>query len=300
MGWNSLRDNPISNFVLGGGQPNQPGVGTYKVGSGQPLIQDPTTGYYYDPASGTTFTDASAQFPVTDPNVAQQVATNVSRSQAFMNQLQPLQNQEQGIMGEQGDLAAHLRDVISGKAPSLAGEQLQSGLDAIQRQGLSTAAGTSGAGAPLASLMASRNTGSASIAANNAAAQARVKEQTDAQQALGTLLAQRGLLTAGALDRNLGAAENFNTTGANLATNKANNDAAAAAARAKSAENFGYSLLKGIANGSPSGSNPISGSGSSFNAEGDQPNAPGSASGGGGGLLQNQNVDSGIGALAFA
>lgn len=297
MAWNSLRDNPISNAILGHPEANSPGVPQISASNPSQLVHDTQTGMYYDPTTGNTYSDPNGQNPVADPNLAQQVAQNFATSQSFLNQLQPYQQAERNTIGMQGDLAQVLRDRVAGKGASIAGMQLQQGLNNIASEQQSQAAGISGASAPLAAMLAMRNTGQASIGANNSAAIARAKEEQDAATALSTLLAQR----AGAAN----AAQNTNITGGLGFANIANSgqqtqqdiDAKAAAARAASAEKFGYALLKGISSGTPYGTkNPVLGDSSGGGGGGDQPNATSASGDSAGGGIDNL----GQGAAAYA
>ncbi|HEY6875598.1 MAG TPA: hypothetical protein VI384_04490 [Candidatus Dormibacteraeota bacterium] len=160
--------------------PQQPGVGGQNVNNTQ-LVKDPTTGLYYNPQTGTSYTDAGGDNVVTDPNVAQQVATNYTRSQQFLAHLG-------GIQQQQGQLAGTLSHLIAGNGPSQAQMQTQGALDQIGAQQMSQAAGIGGDAGPLAHLLAMRNTGAAQIGAMNAGSLARVAESTAARGQLADLL----------------------------------------------------------------------------------------------------------------
>lgn len=292
-GFNSLRDNPITNFILGSGAGNQPGVGAYGSGNPSALVRDPQTGLYFDPTTGNTYTDPQGNQPVADPNVSQQVAANFARSSGFLNNLSTFDAAQKDTIAGQGALEQVLRDRVAGKGASLAGMQLQAGQDNIARQELAQSAGVSGAGAPLAQLAAMRNTGSASIAANNAAAVARVKEEQDAANALSNLLAQRANAANTGLQTNIGASTNFANLAMSGQSGQQGLDAAAAAARAASAEKFGYALLKGVSSGTPVGTkNPVLGDSNS----GDSANSTSSSGDSAGGGVDNL----GQGAAAYA
>jgi hypothetical protein len=125
--------------------------------------------------------DPDGQQAVTDPNVAQQVAANFSRSQGFLNSLGQVQGQQQGLVN-------NLQQVIGGHGPSLAGMQTSHALDQMAADQMSQAAGVSGSASPLAHLLAMRNTGAAQIGATNAGAMARVAEQAHARDALSNVL----------------------------------------------------------------------------------------------------------------
>lgn len=160
--------------------PTQPGVGGVASDARQ-LVQDPSTGMFYDPQTGTTYSDPNGRNPVTDPNVAQQVASNFATRSQFLNQLSAVQPQQQA-------LAAHLNAVVNGQAPSVAGMQAAQGMNQIANDQLSQTAGVGGPTAPLARLMAARNTAAAQAQANNAGTIGRVAEQNAAAGQLGGLL----------------------------------------------------------------------------------------------------------------
>ncbi len=177
-GFDSLRNNPISNALLGKPPAQQPGVGNTATNA---LQKDPSTGLYFDPTSGTTFLDAGGTQPVTDPNVAQQVAQNFTTSRQFLTRLG-------NVQGQEGQLAGNLSNLIAGGQPSAAQMQMQEGMNSIAQQQLSNAAGVSGAGGPLAQLLAARNTANAQIQNNAAGGIARANEVTGARSALAGLL----------------------------------------------------------------------------------------------------------------
>lgn len=180
-GWNQKTAQQI--FDPGGffaNTPQQPGVGG-AAPTGRQLQQDPTTGLYFDPQTGTSYADATGTSPVTDPNVAQQVATNFARAQSYLTA-------QQGVQGQQNQLGNQLRDVIAGHAPSVAAMQSQQGADTIAAQQMSQAAGVGGASGPLAQLLAMRNTAAGQVGANQTGTIARVAEQGQARTALQNLL----------------------------------------------------------------------------------------------------------------
>lgn len=181
----------------------QPGVGAYGSGNPTALVQDPSTGLFFDPTTGNTYTDPHGNQPVTNPNVAQQVAANFQARTAFLNQLG-------GVQGQQNALAAHLNNVINGKAPSVAGMQAAQGMNQITGDQLAQTAGVGGPAAPLAHLMAARNIAQAQTAANNTGAIGRVAEQNAATNQLGGLLntmAGQNLEGAGTFAQNSAAGE---------------------------------------------------------------------------------------------
>lgn len=180
--WNSLRDNPVGNFLFGSTPKAQPGVGNVSTTA---LQKDPSTGMYFDPSNGTTFMDANGTVPVTDPNVAQQVAQNFTASRQFLTRLG-------NVQGQEGQLAGNLQSLLTGGAPSMAQSQVQQGMNNIAQQQMSNAAGVSGPGGPLAQLLASRNTANAQIQANAAGGIARADELTGARNSLAQLLGGMG------------------------------------------------------------------------------------------------------------
>lgn len=229
----SLRDNPLSNFLLGKPPQQQPGAGNpleglpgYAQGSG--LHQDPATGLYFDPESGTTFTDPMGQNVVTDPNVAQQVAANFNASRAFLTRLG-------GVQGNQDKLVGSLQSLISGQAPSMARSAAVQNVNDISQQQNSQAAGVSGPSGPLAKLLAMRNTSEAQIRAGNAGMMGQIAEQAQARNSLAQLLhsmAGTDLQGAG-MTAGLAAQGQMGQQGMNQATNQAN-------------QQFNLDFLKGV------------------------------------------------------
>ncbi len=247
-GTNSLRDNPLVNFALGKMAPAQAGVGGPAADPSK-LVQDSQTGMFYDPTTGTSYTDASGQTPITNPNVAQQVATNAQRATSFLGQLGGLEKERTAVSGQQGDLANHFRDIISGNAPSVAAMQAQAQANQAAQQQLAQAAGASGASAPLAALNAARNTGQVQIGANNAGAVARVGEQHAAMDALNNLLNAQGMGVERAAGRVTGAGEDFANLAATGQAGQQALDAKIAQAKQQEESKFGMSALKALATG---------------------------------------------------
>jgi len=169
--------------------PQQPGVGGINQNNNH-LVRDPTTGMFYDPQTGTSYADADGLQPVTDPNVAQQVAANFNRSTSFLSSLGQVQGQQQGLVND-------LHRQAMGGGPSLAGMQTSNALNQIAADQMAQAAGVSGAASPLAHLLAMRNTGTAQIGATNAGAIARVAEQNAARGQLANVLGGMATTNAG-------------------------------------------------------------------------------------------------------
>lgn len=221
----SLRDNPLSNFLLGSPPKQQPGVGNVSTNA---LQKDPSTGLYFDPSNGTTFLDAGGTTPVTDPNVAQQVAQNFITSRQFLTRLG-------NVQGQEGQLAGNLSSLINGGQPSAAQQQVQSGMNNIAQQQMSQAAGVSGAGGPLAQLLAARNIANAQIQTNAAGGIARANELTGARGNLAGLLSGMAGQDAGVAGDYSGLASTGQAgqQGLNMQTD-ANN------------QNFNLQFLKGV------------------------------------------------------
>src|SRR6266576_2725613 len=75
----SLRDNPIANALFGKGPQQQPGVGG-PARDPSKLVRDPVTGMFYDPTTGTSYTDSGGQVVITNPNVADRKSTRLNSS----------------------------------------------------------------------------------------------------------------------------------------------------------------------------------------------------------------------------
>lgn len=209
----SLRDNPVSNFIFGAGPQQQPGVGGPAKDPSK-LMRDPVTGMFYDPTTGTSYTDAGGQVVIANPNVAQQVATNAQRATAFLSQLGGLEQERKAEQEKQQALEGHFNAVLSGNAPSVAEMQARGLAQAGASQQLAQVAGASGASSPLAALMAARNTGQVYANANNAGAMGRVAEETAAGNALNALLANEAANTQRATDTTAGLGMHLTDTAA--------------------------------------------------------------------------------------
>lgn len=175
--------------------PQQPGVGgpidPAKQATGNvPLtVQDPTTGYYYDPATGTTYQDKEGKVPITDPNVAQQVAANYQIAQKYRESLSEYTTQQRDALAGQKDLVATLNDTIHNpNASSVAQQQLGAGADAIARGQLSAAAGATGPSAFLARRNATANIGASQSALNQTQGLVRANEVAAATNQVGGAL----------------------------------------------------------------------------------------------------------------
>jgi hypothetical protein len=232
------------------------------------LVQDQTTGLYFDPSNGQVYSDSSGQVPVTNPNVAQQVASNYATGRAFLDQLGTFRQQQQQAFAGQTGLADSLRGTIAGAGPSVAQNQLIQGLGSISADQMSQAAGASGNNAALARMNAMNNTAKAETAYNQAQGLVRANEVAHAQDALANVLGAQaneglgGYGTAGGLGATFaGLAEKGQATQQGM-------DAAAKAANAKANQQWITGLAK-------AGGDALSGGGVS---------AAGAATGGGAGV----------------
>jgi hypothetical protein len=173
------------------------------------LVQDPSTGYYFDPATGTSYIDSQGTTPVKDPNVAQQVAQNFQTSRDFLGKLGTYADQQQQAFSGQQRLAGNLQDVINGNGPSVANVQLRSGLDQLSREQLGAAAGASGNNAFAAQRTAMNNIAGMGIQTDQAAAMLRAKEQADARTALANVLNQEQAGAGNMYNTNVSGAQGF-------------------------------------------------------------------------------------------
>jgi len=203
----------IGSDILGatglGPAKQQPGVGGPAKDPSQ-LRQDPTTGMYFDPTTGTSYTDATGATPVTNPNVAQQVASNFATSRSLLGALQGNQATINNAVAGQNQLRGSLLNTINNpNASSVAQTQLGIGADAIARQQLQQAAGTTGANAFLARRNAANNIGGLQGALNGQQALTRANEVDAATGRLGTVLGQQAQEGQAGYNANLSGAVNF-------------------------------------------------------------------------------------------
>jgi hypothetical protein len=215
----SLRDNPVGNFLFGAPPPQQPGVGNGQDVRREDLVPDPSTGMFFDPKTGQTFTDPYGNNVVTDPNVAQQVAANFNTSKQFLTRLGNVQGNEDKLVGQ-------MQGLINGSVPSVAQTQLGMGQNALAAQQLSQAAGVGGAAGPLAQLLAARNTALGQIGMNQQAGLLRAQEQQQNMNSLASLLggmANQNLAGAGQYSQ-LAASGQAGQQGLNEQTSLANQD----------------------------------------------------------------------------
>lgn len=179
--------------ITGGTGTSAPGVGGPRGtgGGGSPFYYDQATGLYYDPNTGTSYSDPGGNYPVTNPNVAQQVAANFKTAHGFLGDLSGMEAERRAAAGDMSALSQLLTRQVQGQGPSVAGTQAAIGLGQIANQQLSGAAGVGGAAGPLAQMLAQRNIARAQIGANQAATLGRVQEQLGAESALANVLNAR-------------------------------------------------------------------------------------------------------------
>lgn len=194
--------------ILGTSAPSQPGVGGAAPDPAR-LVRDPTTGYYFDPGTGTSYTDQSGSSPVADPNVAQQVAANYQRQQQLLQQLPQYQQAVKTAMGAQGSLAQNLNGVVAGTAPSAAQVQLQQGLDQLSAQQLGAASAVGGNNAFAAQRNAMNNIAGMGIQDAQAQALVRAQESAAARAQLGSVLSQQAAEGTGMYGQVSGLAQNY-------------------------------------------------------------------------------------------
>jgi hypothetical protein len=171
----------VKNFLGYGPLPQQPGVGGPAKDPSK-LERDVTTGLYFDPTTGTSYTDATGQSPVTNPNVAQQVASNYATSRQLLARTAASDKEHAEVMAGQNKLLGQLDNTITNvNAPSVAATQLAINNDRNASSALGNASGVGGANA-----FAARRQALNSIAHGNAttaqnAALARAAEVASAQ-----------------------------------------------------------------------------------------------------------------------
>jgi hypothetical protein len=165
-----------------------PGVGGPAADPSK-LIPSPTGLGYYDPTTGTSYTDASGQSPIASQNVAQQIAQQQGvQNQDLANAMRGGQMLQQGFQGET-NLANSLNNTISNpNATSVAGGQLTQGENQNVLGQMGQAAGVGGQGGAAARLMATQNIGNINAQTNQAKGLQRAQETAQAQQNLAGVL----------------------------------------------------------------------------------------------------------------
>ncbi len=181
----------VRNWLGYGPMPQQPGVGGAAKDPSQ-LKQDPTTGMYFDPTTGTSYTDATGATPVTNPNVAQQVAANFGTSRQILGRTGASDAEHGQVMAGQNKLLGQLDNTITNvNAPSVAGTQLAINNDRNASSALGNASGVGGANAFAARRQALNSIAQGNASTAQSAALARAAEVQGAQQQKGNILGQQ-------------------------------------------------------------------------------------------------------------
>jgi hypothetical protein len=210
----------IDQHILGQA-PGPPGTaGAAKPGDA--LIYDPMTGFFRDPNNGQMYVDQNGSQPIGNVNAAQQTGADFGTSRSLLGNLAASQAQQQAGFGGEQQLANSLRATISGGMPSVAQNQLGIGQDALAAQQLSQAAGVSGPSAPLAQLLAMRNTAAGQLGVNQQAGLLRAHEAATAQGQLGNVLGNMAQQGQAGYNSNLAGGQSFASTAANLASGREN------------------------------------------------------------------------------
>jgi len=181
----------VPGLLMGSPPGKAPGVGGPAADPSK-LVMDPVTGFFYDPTTGTTYTDQSGLNPVHDPNVAQQVARNFAVSNSLLSESRVGGGMLKDAYGRQTNLANSLNNTINNpNAPSVSGSQLTQGMDNLAREQLSIAAGVGGPNAAAARTLAANNIGQIGTNLNQQQAMRRAQEVQDAQGRLAQVLNQQ-------------------------------------------------------------------------------------------------------------
>jgi len=200
---------PLAGAAGLGPAKQQPGVGGPAVDPSK-LQQDPSTGLFYDPTTGTTYADATGQSPVTNPNLAQQVATNFATRTSLLSKLAGNRSTIDNAVTGQKQLTGNLLNTINNpNASSVAQSQLGIGADAIARQQMQQAAGATGANAFLARRNAANNIGNLQATLNGQTALTRANEVDAATGRLSTVLGNEATEGQAAYSSNLLGAVQF-------------------------------------------------------------------------------------------
>lgn len=220
--------------------PAPPGVGGPAQDPSR-LVQQ-ANGTFVDPATGTSYTDASGGTPVAAPNVAQQVAQAGANGQNFINRI-GTQDQRSGAgYALQTGLAGDLNEVIHNpNAPSVAQQQLNQSLGNIDRQQLAGTAGVSGPNAAAARQSAFRNIGNLDLQAAGQAALLRANEVANARNALGGVAQNISGNAATSTGQDIGAATDY--------SQQAMQGASGNQQAAQQAHTANGALITGLANG---------------------------------------------------
>jgi hypothetical protein len=146
---------------------------------------------------------------------------NEVNARAFLARLAQYNAQYNQAYNDQNAAARYFQRVIRGQAPSVAGQQLTQGLDAIAQQQQSQVAGTSGVNAAAARREAMANTEAAQVDANRAAALARTQEINDAAKMEAAIRANQAGQAAGMFGTNVQGATGFGNLASGAAAKSA-------------------------------------------------------------------------------
>lgn len=176
------------------------------------LHMDVRTGMITDPVTGQQYVNTPTGVVAKGtPNVQQQSGNALGQAAGFYGQVPGYDQREAGAYGQEGQVgqqigqvagqmgsaADYLNGMVHGNGPTVAGTQLQTGLEQAQRGQLAQAAGASGANAALARMSAMGNTAQLQAQTNQQQAVARAGEQTNAINGLGSMLSnQSGAYTS--------------------------------------------------------------------------------------------------------
>lgn len=188
------------------------------------LQYSPTTGMYVDTATGQVYHDAAGSVPSTDPGLTSQAQRSLGISNQLLSGLSQYGAQYAQAQTGQNQLGSYLNRIITGSAPSVAGQQLTQGLGEIKSGIESTASGATGNNQPLAQYGSLQGYADAAAKANQAAAQQRTVEQNAAVAAKGQLLGQQANESANMFGTSLSGAGQFSGQAGQTGTAQADID----------------------------------------------------------------------------
>lgn len=193
--WNKAQPYLDPGNLLAGG-PKSPGgenVGGVNYESQWALQPIPGTNYAYNPVTGQTQVIGATGTPEVAgaPNLSQQGATSSTLQQLYLNQYKNAVDNAAATRAGQNTLAGDFRDVIAGRAPSVAETQLQTGMTRIGQDQNAMAAGASGQNAFGARRIAAQNIARASGDLSGQMALTRAAETAAARGGLASLYGQQ-------------------------------------------------------------------------------------------------------------
>lgn len=212
---------------------------------------DPATGqtYAYTPGgiSPTGVSTNGGYTAMSGPNTIQQVGTDANAAQGFLNNV-PQYNQREGqAYGQEQGVANSLNSMAMGQGPTVAGQQMQVGLDQAARTQMAGAAGASGSGAVLSRMAAMNNTANAQMQTNQQQGVARAGEQTNALNQLAGVTNNMANQSQGMGQQQINAAQGLNALAMNGAVQNSAQQIDANKAEAqnnKDAANQGIGMVK--------------------------------------------------------